>query len=132
GISVRVLFTLLLLVFLLSLAVGCFFFFQAEDGIRDLYVTGVQTCALPISIPEVAAVLRERIVCNFGNRRLRARGEIANDQISARIFLLLTLARDAFFGRRLGIGPFSRSRKIGRASCRERVQIWDVEVAIEE
>src|SRR5690349_23612921 len=27
----------------------CFFFFQAEDGIRDLYVTGVQTCALPIS-----------------------------------------------------------------------------------
>src|SRR6266496_5662043 len=26
-----------------------FFFFQAEDGIRDLYVTGVQTCALPIS-----------------------------------------------------------------------------------
>src|SRR5690349_22769250 len=29
-----------------------FFFFQAEDGIRDLYVTGVQTCALPISILE--------------------------------------------------------------------------------
>src|SRR2546427_4567237 len=27
---------------------GCFFFFQAEDGIRDLTVTGVQTCALPI------------------------------------------------------------------------------------
>src|SRR5574340_1614058 len=26
-----------------------FFFFQAEDGIRDLLVTGVQTCALPIS-----------------------------------------------------------------------------------
>src|SRR5690349_23990511 len=26
------------------------FFFQAEDGIRDLYVTGVQTCALPISV----------------------------------------------------------------------------------
>src|SRR6267378_2250683 len=33
-----------------------FFFFQAEDGIRDLYVTGVQTCALPISprIPSTA------------------------------------------------------------------------------
>src|SRR6266496_6484634 len=30
---------------------GFFFFFQAEDGIRDLYVTGVQTCALPISPP---------------------------------------------------------------------------------
>src|SRR6266478_10015797 len=28
----------------------CFFFFQAEDGIRDLTVTGVQTCALPIWI----------------------------------------------------------------------------------
>src|SRR5215471_5008332 len=32
-----------------------FFFFQAEDGIRDLYVTGVQTCALPISISWVAS-----------------------------------------------------------------------------
>src|SRR5690554_7153208 len=29
----------------------CFFFFQAEDGIRDADVTGVQTCALPISEP---------------------------------------------------------------------------------
>src|SRR5256886_6803855 len=29
-----------------------FFFFQAEDGIRDLTVTGVQTCALPICKPE--------------------------------------------------------------------------------
>ena len=28
----------------------CFFFFQAEDGIRDTSVTGVQTCALPISM----------------------------------------------------------------------------------
>src|SRR5204863_1881472 len=27
-----------------------FFFFQAEDGIRALYVTGVQTCALPICL----------------------------------------------------------------------------------
>src|SRR5204863_2271884 len=36
-------------------------FFQAEDGIRDLYVTGVQTCALPISchqqLPECKARL---------------------------------------------------------------------------
>src|SRR2546422_8591436 len=29
--------------------VSLFFFFQAEDGIRDVAVTGVQTCALPIS-----------------------------------------------------------------------------------
>src|SRR2546430_4595792 len=34
------------------------FFFQAEDGIRDLTVTGVQTCALPIT--------REKIARNFG------------------------------------------------------------------
>src|SRR5437762_10736134 len=31
---------------------GPFFFFQAEDGIRDTSVTGVQTCALPISAPD--------------------------------------------------------------------------------
>src|SRR2546429_4479340 len=30
---------------------GFFFFFQAEDGIRDVAVTGVQTCALPIWPP---------------------------------------------------------------------------------
>src|SRR5256885_2899025 len=32
-----------------------FFFFQAEDGIRDYKVTGVQTCALPISRTETRA-----------------------------------------------------------------------------
>src|SRR2546430_13263840 len=32
-----------------NLVRASFFFFQAEDGIRDLTVTGVQTCALPIS-----------------------------------------------------------------------------------
>src|SRR5947209_13628340 len=32
-----------------------FFFFQAEDGIRDIGVTGVQTCALPISIADIGA-----------------------------------------------------------------------------
>src|SRR5438093_11133207 len=36
----------------------CLFFFQAEDGIRDWSVTGVQTCALPISVPPVFARLR--------------------------------------------------------------------------
>src|SRR5258708_7451070 len=35
-------------------SVYCFFFFQAEDGIRDDLVTGVQTCALPISVFPVA------------------------------------------------------------------------------
>src|SRR2546427_2411699 len=36
------------------------FFFQAEDGIRDLTVTGVQTCALPISILIVSAATFHR------------------------------------------------------------------------
>ena len=31
-----------------NISFGLFFFFQAEDGIRDRLVTGVQTCALPI------------------------------------------------------------------------------------
>src|SRR3712207_4217737 len=39
----------LVLLFLILLMFYCFFFFfQAEDGIRDIGVTGVQTCALPI------------------------------------------------------------------------------------
>src|SRR6478752_6971302 len=37
-----------------------FFFFQAEDGIRDVAVTGVQTCALPISRVEPAVGLGSR------------------------------------------------------------------------
>src|SRR5699024_12073453 len=37
-----------------------FFFFQAEDGIRDRNVTGVQTCALPIlALPGVSLILPE-------------------------------------------------------------------------
>src|SRR3989454_8208166 len=35
-----------------------FFFFQAEDGIRDYKVTGVQTCALPISSPRTRRTFR--------------------------------------------------------------------------
>src|SRR2546430_6063709 len=46
-----------------------FFFFQAEDGIRDLTVTGVQTCALPISIANQVLVSRW-----FCARRGRAMG----------------------------------------------------------
>src|SRR2546430_15227041 len=34
------------------------FFFQAEDGIRDLTVTGVQTCALPISMQRLVRAAR--------------------------------------------------------------------------
>src|SRR3712207_7228904 len=35
-----------------------FFFFQAEDGIRDIGVTGVQTCALPIFQARLVALAR--------------------------------------------------------------------------
>src|SRR2546429_2719363 len=37
---------------------ACFFFFQAEDGIRDVAVTGVQTCALPIFLCTSVIVVR--------------------------------------------------------------------------
>ena len=36
---------------MVELCIFFFFFFQAEDGIRDIGVTGVQTCALPICFP---------------------------------------------------------------------------------
>src|SRR5258707_11770981 len=46
-----------------------FFFFQAEDGIRDIGVTGVQTCALPISFASAHATPRCR-----ANRKLSKNG----------------------------------------------------------
>src|SRR5688572_31833445 len=56
------------------------FFFQAEDGIRDLTVTGVQTCALPISRSRSEASwalsrsLRPFFVDVVNLRRVRAAG----------------------------------------------------------
>src|SRR5436190_23753127 len=47
-----------------------FFFFQAEDGIRDHCVTGVQTCALPICAFESAA--RQHLQGELGERPARA------------------------------------------------------------
>src|SRR5690606_39821739 len=42
--------------------ITCIFFFQAEDGIRDFHVTGVQTCALPIfSSPSNLAAFKTSI-----------------------------------------------------------------------
>src|SRR5205823_6913189 len=64
-----------------------FFFFQAEDGIRDKLVTGVQTCALPICpLPSIFhlpgnANARARIELRLLNRRARknhARGRREN------------------------------------------------------
>src|SRR3712207_9010793 len=41
------------------------FFFQAEDGIRDIGVTGVQTCALPILIGMSAWVLHHSVIAGL-------------------------------------------------------------------
>src|SRR5690606_40412377 len=49
-----------------------FFFFQAEDGIRDFHVTGVQTCALPISlVPASTGPRRSRDPRLVARRRRR-------------------------------------------------------------
>src|SRR6266496_4813588 len=48
-----------------------FFFFQAEDGIRDLYVTGVQTCALPILIAVPVGLLIAMFLTELCPLRLR-------------------------------------------------------------
>src|SRR2546426_11890081 len=60
--------------------IHAFFFFQAEDGIRDYKVTGVQTCALPISgrrgrASRVPPVRRDaRAASRSASRAPRARG----------------------------------------------------------
>src|SRR5256886_4629597 len=54
-----------------------FFFFQAEDGIRDLTVTGVQTCALPISLGEDIDMLR-------ATARGCARGDLSPSEAARR------------------------------------------------
>src|SRR5688572_31634994 len=70
------------------------FFFQAEDGIRDLTVTGVQTCALPISLKrdfkgaiaesnELFYKLCDVIVSPTGERRYVASAEKAYDVLIA-------------------------------------------------
>src|SRR5256886_13310872 len=51
------------------MAYRIFFFFQAEDGIRDLTVTGVQTCALPIfRQPRAARLLGAQHISGTGDR----------------------------------------------------------------
>src|SRR5690625_8001463 len=86
-----------------------FFFFQAEDGIRDGHVTGVQTCALPIFLGEALEVGVLDTV------DLRGDGQLdAGDP---------TLA-DVEGDRRGGV--HGGGWEIGRASCRERVWVWEV------
>src|SRR5256886_13046055 len=86
-----------------------FFFFQAEDGIRDLTVTGVQTCALPIYDVRVADDGAGEITGPQAVDRIRV-PDAADVEPVAHVAHEL-LARDR-------IGAF---HEIGRASCRERV-----------
>src|SRR2546422_4395424 len=87
-----------------------FFFFQAEDGIRDVAVTGFQTCALPIwrSLEERGPVVLPAVGQPLCARRLCYR----RAQLSAG-----PQAPPPGADRRRG-GGFCQ---IGRASCRERV-----------
>src|SRR2546427_7010073 len=64
-----------------------FFFFQAEDGIRDLTVTGVQTCALPISRSTPEARRKGRSSRRPRRRRKAAAGHRAKrvDRKSTRL-----------------------------------------------
>src|SRR5688572_32074017 len=65
-----------------------FFFFQAEDGIRDLTVTGVQTCALPICERDRALSQRVRAHPAAGGSLARAvpgqRGDLRGGQFHRR------------------------------------------------
>src|SRR3989441_8631986 len=59
-----------------------FFFFQAEDGIRDKLVTGVQTCALPIFYDKMAKALEHK--GSKDKDYLRARDQISNELMGIR------------------------------------------------
>src|SRR2546429_376979 len=61
----------------LILVVGYAFFFQAEDGIRGVAVTGVQTCALPISVDRSGVARCGGIIsfAGIGHRRSQRPGD---------------------------------------------------------
>src|SRR5438309_3987217 len=60
-----------------------FFFFQAEDGIRDGTVTGVQTCALPISCPRPRHVAPPARTTRTARRLNRAYGPVPRCRAAA-------------------------------------------------
>src|SRR5712672_4005812 len=75
-----------------------FFFFQAEDGIRDKLVTGVQTCALPIWFGIIIIILMELAMITppvginlYVVQGLRKRGKIDDVIIGASPFVITML-----------------------------------------
>src|SRR5690606_15474935 len=70
-----------LIAVLLSFLLCLLFFFQAEDGIRDFHVTGVQTCALPISFELDELIARARAIL-----RRQSLARMAEDQQHQRTF----------------------------------------------
>src|SRR2546429_6469144 len=90
-----------------------FFFFQAEDGIRDVAVTGVQTCALPISRwqGKFAYLHPMLFAADVSRIALRVR-DIAPETFDT-LFLGMTIpAEHSFYGR-------SEERRVGK-ECRSR------------
>src|SRR5690625_6005540 len=97
------------------------FFFQAEDGIRDGHVTGVQTCALLIS-----DVTGDEII----NALQRWSEAVVLDVASVKTAIANHLAEAISDGRITS--QDAQRYKIGRASCREREQESRVGKAVEE
>src|SRR5439155_6264603 len=64
-----------------------FFFFQAEDGIRDGHVTGVQTCALPILVHDTArsTMYANEIAEIRKMAKITLRSELALEQVGLRL-----------------------------------------------
>src|SRR5205823_11735737 len=94
-----------------------FFFFQAEDGIRDKLVTGVQTCALPISSTDALAQ-------GIGDEGLEPRREVGRFHSAGDVLQQTVdgLGRFHLGGRASQHVRRRQARQIGRASCRERVE----------
>src|SRR5439155_11483005 len=82
------------------------FFFQAEDGIRDGHVTGVQTCALPILSPKSASTAAGERTLDRIDRRLLARlqqdGRAAVSQLAREVHLTVTPTLERSEERRVG------------------------------
>src|SRR5690606_40353360 len=94
-------------------------FFQAEDGIRDFHVTGVQTCALPIYGTAIPSPVLGRSANDRRSGQPAQRAARTARNRSGRQRRRLGRRSDRALCRRSG-GTW-RASQIGRASCRERV-----------